>query len=146
MHHEEAARNLGVDPASLASAPAAPRFATTWERMQQEPPCSACGRPSRTSGVLQTRTTGTAGWTGAGSASWRRPRRCLSRRGGSSTSCARWWPTRGCRCAPTPTRTDRKVGDVDDDRFILILKAGGKPLDGPRPRPLGLSYTHNDEA
>ncbi|MEW2810926.1 hypothetical protein AB0929_28120 [Streptomyces massasporeus] len=52
MHHEEAARKLGVDPASLAPAPPAPRFATTWSRMQQEPPCSACGRPSRTSDVI----------------------------------------------------------------------------------------------
>ncbi|MFH9009618.1 hypothetical protein ACH4E5_41140 [Streptomyces afghaniensis] len=52
MNHEEAARKLGLDPASLSPAPPAPRFAQTWARMQQEPPCSACGRPSRTSGVL----------------------------------------------------------------------------------------------
>jgi hypothetical protein len=52
MNHEKAARKLGVDPASLVPAPPAPRFATTWERMQQEPPCSACGRPARTSGVI----------------------------------------------------------------------------------------------
>ncbi|GGY50885.1 hypothetical protein [Streptomyces djakartensis] len=52
MNHEEAARKLGVDPASLSPAPSAPRFAQTWARMQQEPPCSACGRPSRTSSVI----------------------------------------------------------------------------------------------
>lgn len=52
MNHEEAARKLGVAPASLTPAPPAPRFAQTWARMQQEPPCSACGRPSRTSGVI----------------------------------------------------------------------------------------------
>ncbi|MGA5292268.1 hypothetical protein [Streptomyces pseudogriseolus] len=52
MHHEEAARTLGVDPASLTPAPPAPSFATVWERIQHEPPCSACGRPSRTSGVI----------------------------------------------------------------------------------------------
>ncbi|MFF8940375.1 hypothetical protein ACF08O_37860 [Streptomyces paradoxus] len=50
MHHEEAARKLGVDPVSLTPAPPEPRFATTWERMQQEPPCSACGRPSAPAG------------------------------------------------------------------------------------------------
>ncbi|CAM5653340.1 hypothetical protein [Streptomyces coeruleorubidus] len=55
MNHEEAARKLGVDPASLSPAPPAPRFAQTWARMQQEPPCFACGRPSRTSGVLHDR-------------------------------------------------------------------------------------------
>ncbi|MGK5693277.1 hypothetical protein ACSNOJ_10300 [Streptomyces sp. URMC 128] len=53
MNHEEAARKLGVDPASLTPAPAAPRFTETWARMQQEPPCSACGQPSRTSGVVR---------------------------------------------------------------------------------------------
>ncbi|MGA5208075.1 hypothetical protein [Streptomyces variegatus] len=52
MNHEQAARKLDIDPASLSAAPPAPRFAQTWARMQQEPPCSACGRPSRTSGVL----------------------------------------------------------------------------------------------
>ncbi|GHD35668.1 hypothetical protein GCM10010313_83250 [Streptomyces violarus] len=52
MNREEAARKLGVDPASLSSAPPAPRFSETWSQMQQEPPCSACGRPSRTSGVI----------------------------------------------------------------------------------------------
>ncbi|MFD5952024.1 hypothetical protein ACFWAZ_38945 [Streptomyces collinus] len=52
MNSEEAARKLGVEPASLSPAPAAPRFAQTWARMQQEPPCSACGRPSRTSSVI----------------------------------------------------------------------------------------------
>ncbi|WOT40727.1 hypothetical protein [Streptomyces coeruleorubidus] len=55
MNHQEGARKLGVDPASLSPAPPAPRFAQTWARMQQEPPCSACGRPSRTSGVLHDR-------------------------------------------------------------------------------------------
>jgi hypothetical protein len=52
MNHEEAARKLGVDPASLTSAPPAPSFVQTWARMQREPPCSACGQPSRTSGVI----------------------------------------------------------------------------------------------
>ncbi|MEU2269581.1 hypothetical protein ABZ568_24910 [Streptomyces olindensis] len=52
MKSEEAARKLGVEAASLSPAPAAPRFAQTWARMQQEPPCSACGRPSRTSSVI----------------------------------------------------------------------------------------------
>ncbi|MFF8017045.1 hypothetical protein [Streptomyces sp. NPDC007929] len=52
MNSEEATRKLGVEPASLSPAPAAPRFAQTWARMQQEPPCSACRRPSRTSGVI----------------------------------------------------------------------------------------------
>ncbi|MGW0294737.1 hypothetical protein [Streptomyces tuirus] len=52
MHHEEAARKLGIAPASLSPAPAMPRFAQTWSRMQQEPPCSACGRPSCTSSVI----------------------------------------------------------------------------------------------
>ncbi|MFE8965081.1 hypothetical protein [Streptomyces iakyrus] len=52
MNSEEAARKLGVDPASLAPAPPAPRFAQFWARMQKEPPCSACGQPSRTSGVI----------------------------------------------------------------------------------------------
>ncbi|WP_345666421.1 hypothetical protein [Streptomyces venetus] len=53
MNHEEPARRLGVEPASLSPAPAAPRFAQTRaKRGQQEPPCSACGQPSRTSGVL----------------------------------------------------------------------------------------------
>ncbi|KOV95840.1 hypothetical protein ADK65_29415 [Streptomyces sp. NRRL B-1140] len=52
MNREGAARKLGVEPASLSPAPAAPRFAQTWARMLQEPPCSACGRPSRTSGVI----------------------------------------------------------------------------------------------
>ncbi|MGA5363984.1 hypothetical protein [Streptomyces purpurascens] len=52
MNREEAARKLGVDPASLAPAPPAPRFSVIWTRMQQEPPCSACGQRSRTSGVI----------------------------------------------------------------------------------------------
>jgi hypothetical protein len=52
MHREEAARKLSVDLASLSPAPSAPGFATTWSRMQQELPCSACGQPSRTSGVI----------------------------------------------------------------------------------------------
>ncbi|UUA11583.1 MULTISPECIES: hypothetical protein [Streptomyces] len=52
MTGEEAARKLGVDPAALSPAPPAPRFSETWARMQKEPPCSACGRPSRTSGVI----------------------------------------------------------------------------------------------
>jgi hypothetical protein len=52
MHHEEAARTLGVAPASLALAPPAPPFATVWARIRQELPCSACGRPSRTRSVL----------------------------------------------------------------------------------------------
>lgn len=52
MNHEEAARKLGVVPASLSLGPPAPCFAETWARMQQEPPCSACGQPSRTSGVI----------------------------------------------------------------------------------------------
>ncbi|MEU9230794.1 hypothetical protein AB0D40_41600 [Streptomyces massasporeus] len=52
MNGEEAARKLGISPASLPPAPSAPRFAETWARMQQEPPCSACGQPSRTSGVI----------------------------------------------------------------------------------------------
>ncbi|MET9524533.1 hypothetical protein [Streptomyces coeruleorubidus] len=46
MNHEEAALKLGVDPASLTPAPLDPRFAEIWARMQQEPPCSACGQPS----------------------------------------------------------------------------------------------------
>ncbi|WP_329324607.1 hypothetical protein [Streptomyces luteogriseus] len=52
MNSAEAARKLGVEPASLSPAPAAPRFAETWKRMQKEPPCSACGQPSRTSSVI----------------------------------------------------------------------------------------------
>ncbi|MFI6372404.1 hypothetical protein [Streptomyces sp. NPDC050546] len=52
MNGEEAAHKLGVDLASLSPAPPAPRFAQTWARMQQEPPCSSCGLPSRTSGVI----------------------------------------------------------------------------------------------
>ncbi|MFD5341464.1 hypothetical protein [Streptomyces hawaiiensis] len=52
MNREEAARKLGISLASLSPAPPAPRFAETWARMQQEPPCSACGQPSRTSGVI----------------------------------------------------------------------------------------------
>jgi hypothetical protein len=52
MNCEEAARKLGVTPASFSPAAPTPRFAQTWARMQQEPPCSACGRPSRTSGVI----------------------------------------------------------------------------------------------
>ncbi|MEU1940576.1 hypothetical protein ACH49O_41675 [Streptomyces coeruleorubidus] len=48
----EAARKLGVDPAALYPAPAEPRFTEVWERMQQEPSCSACGQPSRSSGVV----------------------------------------------------------------------------------------------
>ncbi|GAA2768598.1 hypothetical protein GCM10010103_76410 [Streptomyces paradoxus] len=52
MNSKEAARKLSVDPASLSLAPPAPRFAETWKRMEQEPPCSACGQPSRTSGVI----------------------------------------------------------------------------------------------
>jgi hypothetical protein len=55
MNHEEAARKLGIAPASLSPAPPAPRFAQPWTRMQQESPCSACGRPSRTSGVIHDR-------------------------------------------------------------------------------------------
>ncbi|MEV7069174.1 hypothetical protein AB0N97_41465 [Streptomyces collinus] len=55
MNHEEAASKLGVDPASLSPAPTAPHFAQTWARMQQESPCSACGQPSRTSGVIHDR-------------------------------------------------------------------------------------------
>ncbi|MFF8234722.1 hypothetical protein [Streptomyces caelestis] len=55
MNHEEAALKLGVDPASLTPAPLDPRFAEVWARMQQEPPCSACGQPSRTSGVVRDR-------------------------------------------------------------------------------------------
>lgn len=42
----------GRRPGLPRPAPPAPRFATTWSRIQQEPPCSACGRPSRTSGVI----------------------------------------------------------------------------------------------
>jgi hypothetical protein len=52
MDLEEAARKLGVVPASLPPAPPTHRFAETWARMQQEPPCSTCGQPSRTSGVI----------------------------------------------------------------------------------------------
>ncbi|MFI7020913.1 hypothetical protein [Streptomyces sp. NPDC050164] len=52
MNPEDAARKLGVAPASLPPAPPAPRFAETWARMQHEPPCSACGQLSRTSGMI----------------------------------------------------------------------------------------------
>ena len=52
MNPEEAAQQLGVDPSLLTAAPPAPRFAETWARIQQEPPCSACGQPSRTSSVI----------------------------------------------------------------------------------------------
>ncbi|MFJ4980311.1 hypothetical protein ACIP6X_34155 [Streptomyces coeruleorubidus] len=58
MNLGEAARKLGVDPAALCPAPAEPRFTEVWERMQQEPPCSACGQPSRTSGVVRNRVHG----------------------------------------------------------------------------------------
>ncbi|MFI7020963.1 hypothetical protein [Streptomyces sp. NPDC050164] len=53
MNIAEAARKLGVDPAALCPASAEPRFTEVWERMQQEPPCSACGRPSRTSSAVR---------------------------------------------------------------------------------------------
>ncbi|MFD5134298.1 hypothetical protein [Streptomyces olindensis] len=58
MNIGEAAHKLGVDPAALCPAPAEPRFTEVWERMQQEPPCSACGQPSRTSGVVRNRVLG----------------------------------------------------------------------------------------
>ncbi|MFJ3513129.1 hypothetical protein [Streptomyces luteogriseus] len=58
MNGEEAARKLGINPASLSPAPPTPRFAETWARMKQEPPCSACGQPSRTSGVIHDSTHG----------------------------------------------------------------------------------------
>ncbi|MGW0477103.1 hypothetical protein [Streptomyces coeruleorubidus] len=58
MNHEEAALKLGVDPASLTPVPLAPGFAKTWARMQGEPRCSVCGRPSRTSGVIHDPTHG----------------------------------------------------------------------------------------
>ncbi|MFJ4982046.1 hypothetical protein ACIP6X_43300 [Streptomyces coeruleorubidus] len=60
MNIGEAARKLGVDPAALCPASAEPRTEVR-ERMQQEPPCSACGRPSRTSGMPHDRDHGQVG-------------------------------------------------------------------------------------
>ncbi|MFH8498420.1 hypothetical protein [Streptomyces coeruleorubidus] len=58
MNIGEAAPKLGVDSAALCPASAEPRFTEVWERMQQEPPCSACGQPLRTTGVVRDRVHG----------------------------------------------------------------------------------------
>ena len=55
MDRQQAARKLGVDPAGLDPAPVHPRRADIVARVLLDPPmpCSACGAPSRTSGVVQ---------------------------------------------------------------------------------------------
>ncbi|MFH9067607.1 hypothetical protein ACH4GM_41435 [Streptomyces coeruleorubidus] len=58
MNIGEAARKLGVDAAALCPASAEPRFTEVRERMQQEPSCSACGQPSRTTGIVRDRVHG----------------------------------------------------------------------------------------